>query len=238
MNRFLTRSNKVVLAIGILELVIVVSLLIVASSGCAKKSAEKKQVSPKTTKTPRPTTTAPNPSSVDLSKYFPSDEKLKAKLFADVNKDGNKEIIFLSGKSWDVNLQDPFLMTIHILTWDGSKYVSSWEQKTEGEVSQELKVEDINKDSTVEILSYQVIGNSPRLYVVSWNGSSYDFLKPVGGNSYFQGFFGLKGAKLKDDDNDGVKEIYGYYGPAGSQADIYKWDGKNYTYSRTVSIER
>jgi hypothetical protein len=234
MDKCLIRFKKALVAISVLGLVILASLLIVIQSGCAKKREETKQAPQGRRPIPRPANL--DPSSVDLSKYFPSDEKLRAKLFADVSKDGNKEIIFLSGKSWDVNVQDPFLITIHILTWDGSKYVSSWEQKTEGEVSQELQAEDINKDSIVEILSYQVIGNSPRLYIVAWNGSSYDFLKPVGGNFDFRGFFGLKGVKLKDDENDGVKEIYGYYGPAGSKADIYKWDGKNYTYSKTISL--
>lgn len=238
MNRFLNRSNKVLVAIGILGLVILVSLLTLPLPGCAKQARKaeqpKKLVSPRTTKTPRPKTPTSDPAKVDLSVYLSPDEQVKAKLFADVNKDGKEEVIFLASKSWDVSVQDPWLATIRILEWNGSGYSSSWAYKTEGERSENLEAEDINNDSVVEILSYQTIGNSLRLYIVAWNGVSYDVLEPVGGNSYFRGFYGLNGAKVQDDDNDGVKEIYGYYGPAGSQADIYKWDGQNYVYQRTT----
>jgi hypothetical protein len=220
--------------INALGLIVLFSLLIVIQSGCTIKLGKIEKVE-KTTESEKP---APDPSTIDLSKYFPSEEKLKARLFADVNKDGNEEIIFLSGKSWDVKVQDPYLITIHILTWDGEKYASSWEQKTRGEISEELKVEDINKDGILEVISYQSLGNSLHLYIAAWNGTSYELLKPVGGNSSFKDGFGFKGAELKDEDGDGVKEIYGYYGVAGSKADVYKWDGKQYKYLKTVSFKR
>lgn len=246
MGRSLSWSKKAFGTIVIFGLVVSVSLSIVAQSGCAKKSAETK---PRLSRT---ATKASDPSSVDLSEYVSSGGKVMKKLFADVNKDGNKEIIFLSGKDaeWQKRAKEkgfewmkkvpPYYeeVRIRILTWDGSKYTSSWEHQTIGEVGGELWAEDINKDSIVEILSKQAMGaGSVALYVVAWNGSSYDLLKPMGpAGANPKDFFGPKGAKVKDDENDGVKEIYSHYGPAGSQADIYKWDGKNYTYSSTVSF--
>ena len=233
------RRDKFSLTISFLGLIALLFFIIITQFGCnlrQGKFAKIKRESEKTEKAIESETAAPDPSTVDLSKYFPLEEKLKTKIFADVNKDGNKEIIFLSGKSWNADVRDPYLITIHILTWDGSDYVPSWEQKTEGEMSEELKVEDINKDGSLEILSYQTIGNSLRLYIVTWNGTSYELLKPVGGNPYFKDGFGLKGVELKDDDGDGIEEIYAYYGVAGSKADVYKWDGRNYRYLKTVSF--
>jgi len=100
------RLDKFTVTISALGLIVLFSLLIVVQAGCSIKLGKLEKVE-KTTESEKP---APDPSTVDLSEYFPSEEKLKARIFADINKDGNEEIIFLSGKSWDFDVQDPYLI--------------------------------------------------------------------------------------------------------------------------------
>lgn len=219
------KMKKFIVKIGIN--LIMLSLLISVPVGCVKQLVKVR--APKEAGSKNKV----NPARVDLSKYIRPDEEVLEKLFKDLNKDGLKEIVFLFGKP-DFHGRQYLSVKIKILVWDGSKYASSLEQRVFGQKSVKLEAKDINKDSVDEILSYQEAGNASILYIVTGNGATYRILKPSGGN--FSDFFGLRGAKLKDANNDGIKEIYAMYGPSGTFADIYKWDGRDYKFSKTVPM--
>ena len=101
----------------------------------------------------------PDPVGVDSATYAAAGETSRVQLIDDVNSDGIMEVIVLFGKPWDVSVQDPLLMRMLILGWDGRGYSSFWEHRFEGEVSVDFWVEDINRDGVREIISYQNIGN-------------------------------------------------------------------------------
>ena len=107
-----------------------------------------------------------------------------------------------------------------------------------GDRSEPLQLRDLNQDGRPEVLCIQALGAAGEtLQVFGWLGQSYGAYAPHGGHFDGLACFGDDGVRIEDLDGDGLVEIIAHYGPAASQGDVYRWDGKSYVYSETLKSE-
>lgn len=174
---------------------------------------------------------------IDVKHYLPLEAKIaeipeSPIFYADTDNDGEKEIIVAyytsatttyetgAGESKEIQSSQYFLTILHKTD---TGFTEIWKQNTgETERLAYLDVEDVNQDGKIEIIFEDYYGASigGQVFILSWENGEYKIL-----NDYFSW-----GTKVKDLNNDGLKEIimvnrYNYYLP-----EILKWDKEKYIF--------
>ncbi len=156
---------------------------------------------------------------------------------ADLDGDGAPETVVLTGRGGSAEqLGYDFLQMFVIAPGESGDHVIAWQsEQLPTERAEPLRVQDVNGDGLLEVLSVQAMGASGEtLYLLARQGQGYGWLSPQGGHFDGQRSFGENGARAEDVDGDGSIEILASYGPAAEQTDVYTWDGQAYVYRETI----
>ena len=170
---------------------------------------------------------------VDLSTILPDGTSPLRQASADLDGDGMPEIVLVA-RLTPLDGSGDERLELLVIDPERSDRPIAWRREVVGERAEPLDLRDINGDGHPEVLSPQSVGASGQtLYVVAWQGTAFDLLRPIGGRFGGQESYGETGFGLVDEDGDGVLEILAAYGPAASKIDVYRWDGSLYVHETT-----
>ena len=156
---------------------------------------------------------------------------------ADLDDDGSLEEVVLTGWGGSADrLGYDFLQAFVIASLQPGEHFIAWQsEQLPTERAEPLRVQDVNGDSLLEVLSVQAMGASGEtLYLLGRQDEGYDWLVPHGGHFEGETSFGESGVRVEDIDGDGFSEILADYGPASQHTDVYAWDGEVYVYQETL----
>lgn len=158
----------------------------------------------------------------------------------DINKDWEDEILLVVGYQ---DLFDPenYYSDIHFYVLkDQRDYVEVYfhTDKLVGTNIKTIEFKDINGDERGDILIFQEKDTfSEVLQILTVQKDSYRFINPEGGYFQSKSYFGESEVLIDDIEHDFIYEIIAGYGSESFKKDIYKWDGKEYSYVRTIKDE-
>ncbi len=178
----------------------------------------------------------------DPGHLLPPGTTLLERLEADLNNDGEPELVLAFHGAGGPYKSDT--AGISILVRDGDGYRKTWEAHplSEGRVSDAM-VRDVNVDRIPEILVFTTSEDEANhsLYILAWDGSTYSFLSPHGGPlADDTGFTSAYYApEVRNVDSVPLDEIAVYEDKGSSErlrAIIYRWDGETYTYTDWITV--
>lgn len=170
----------------------------------------------------------------DAEHLLPPGTTLLERLEADLNNDGEPEIVLAFNDSGDPHKSE--MAGIAILVADGDDYQNTWEVRplSEGKAADVL-VRDINLDGVLEVLLYKNTEDGTRhsLHIFAWDHTGYASLGPGlavrGADEVFTSAF--YPPQVRNVDSTAFEEIVVFEDESSSErlkVIVYQWDGEAY----------
>lgn len=228
-----------------LMMVAVAALLLVGCAGTpaqpvAATASKPVPVPTATPTTPPPPTPSPAPTAtpgIAAGLPLPAGQTALREATADLKGDGQKQSIVVAASGVTPGQLSAEATELFVFTPATGGHQLAWRSgKLAGQRAEGLRVEDVNRDGRPEVLSAQSMGaEGQTLYILAWLGGSFGLLTPHGGHFDGTQSFGENGFRVEDVTSDGLPEIVAAFGPAASQSEVYRWDGKDYYASGPLS---
>ncbi|HUT18959.1 MAG TPA: hypothetical protein VM366_07350 [Anaerolineae bacterium] len=236
--RWLSPAVIIVAVICLVFIAFLIALLSGRSTlSPSPKPAASQTPTPPSAPAPTPVETA-LPPSVGPTHLLPDGAHFLGQITADLDGDAETEYVLLAGfgpadafDSLGLFVVEPDLPTGQQVAFDSGPLV--------GERAEPLQSRDINADSRIEVLSLHSAGTQEHtMYILTWRGDAFDFLRPRGGQFDGLDHFGETGVRVGDVDGDAIEEIFAAYGPAAWLQDVYRWDGTDYVFDETMIMDK
>ena len=178
----------------------------------------------------------------DIEDLLPPGTTLLERLEADLNNDGEPEIVLAFNDAGDPDRSG--MAGIAILVRDGDEYRKTWEVRplSEGEAA-DVVVRDINMDGVLEVLLYKSTEDRAHhsLHIFAWDGADYLSITPHGGpldgmEAFVSAYYP---PDFADVDMDGSRELLAYEEqPAYERLEVlvYAWDGETLVYDNLYIV--
>lgn len=219
---------------------VVIAFLVALMTGAPTPSPTFKPaatLTPASTPAPTPVPTVLLPS-VGPTHLLPDGARFLGMIADDLDHDAETEYVLLAGfgpadafDSLSLFVVEPDLPPGQQIAYDSGPLV--------GERAEPLQLRDINGDGDLEVLSLHSAGTQEHtMYILTWRGDAFDFLRPHGGQFGGLDHFGATGVRVGDVDGDAIEEIFAAYGPAAWIQDVYRWDGADYVFTETKIMDK
>ena len=233
--------SPAVIIVAVICLVVIAFLIALMTGDSTPSPSPKPAVSltPTPSSLPAPTPVATVlPPSVGPTHLLPDGARFLGQIAADLDDDAETEYVLLAGfgpadafDSLGLFVVEPDLPPGQQIAFDSGPLV--------GERAEPLQLRDINADGHLEVLSLHSAGTHEHtMYILTWRGDAFDFLRPHGGQFDGLDHFGETGVRVGDVDGDAIEEVFAAYGPAAWLQDVYRWDGTAYTYHETKIMDK
>lgn len=170
-----------------------------------------------------------NQQAQDVEDLLPPGTTLLERLEADLNNDGESELVLDFNDAGDPDKSG--MAGIAILVRDGDDYRKTWEVRPSSEGgAADVLVRDINMDGVLEVLLYKSTEDRAHhsLHIFAWNGTRYASLSADGEEAFVSTYYP---PEVRNVDSTDLEEVVVFKDDLSSQrlkAVIYRWDGEAY----------